>query len=130
LRVHTPVINVWFKGVRARLKDTEKIKESEIENKENYIKELEDKNQQLTKSVINLKSICKDLEITKQLSAEMKEQIEKLEGEKELLDISTFVISSSFLVLLASYNSVVFFTEASIFSSVFSCKAIYTCSLA
>ena len=72
--------------LRARLKDTEKIKESEIENKENYIKELEDKNQQLTKSVINLKSICKDLEITKQLSAEMKEQIEKLEGEKELLE--------------------------------------------
>jgi chromosome segregation ATPase len=71
--------------LRARLKDTEKIKESEIENKDNYIKELEDKNQQLSKSVKNLESINKELESTKQQSAQMKKQIEILEGEKEIL---------------------------------------------
>ena len=59
----------------AQLKDTEKIEESEMENKENDIKELKDKNQQLTES----------LESAKQQLAQMKKQIEILEGEKENL---------------------------------------------
>jgi chromosome segregation ATPase len=61
--------------LRAQLKDTEKIEESEMENKENDIKELKDKNQQLTES----------LESAKQQLAQMKKQIEILEGEKENL---------------------------------------------
>jgi phage shock protein A len=46
-----------------------------MENKENDIKELKDKNQQLTES----------LESAKQQLAQMKKQIEILEGEKENL---------------------------------------------
>ena len=66
--------------------DTLKIKESEIENKEKYIKELEGKNQKLAESVKILESICKYLKFTKQQSAQMKEHIEKLEGEKQHLE--------------------------------------------
>ena len=74
--------------------DTLKIKESEPENKEKYIEELEDKNQQLAESVKKFESIYKELESAKQQSAQIQENIKKLADEKQGLKVRVGTLES------------------------------------